>query len=473
MDSYLFYDTETTGLSRCFDQVIQFAAIRTDLEFNEVERHEVLVQLRPDVVPAPRAFLTHHIPPNRCQQGVPEAEAIHAIHGLLNRPGTVSLGYNTLGFDDELLRFSFYRNLLNPYSHQYANGCGRMDLYPITAACYLFNQEILDWPRIDGTVSFKLEQLSMANTLAEGQAHDAMTDVEATLELARRLSTDQTVWNYLTGYSRRQEASRRIDQLTPWSDGRPGPGGANRLGLLVDGRFGAEANYITPVLGLGPHHHYRNQTLWLRLDQPALAEAGAETIADAAWVLNIKPGESEILLPILDRYSHLMPEPRSEICRTNLARLAAEPQLLQEIRHYHQDFTWPVIPHLDADANLYQAGFFSDQELALGAELHAAPPAQKSGVAHLLPPGNSRILAQRLVARNYPESAEPDDLTILNRRIEALATDPAPADYRGNPQRSAAAVLAEIRQLQQGEQTPGDQTILDELASHLQNYLLV
>src|SRR5689334_3451523 len=128
--TFLFYDIETTGLNKCFDQVLQFAAIRTDLNLHELERHEINVRLNPDVIPSPQALLTHRIPIHETQQGIPEITAIKKIHALFNQPGTISLGYNTLGFDDEFLRFSFYRNLLEPYTHQYANNCNRMDLYP-------------------------------------------------------------------------------------------------------------------------------------------------------------------------------------------------------------------------------------------------------------------------------------------------------------------------------------------------------
>src|SRR3990167_351623 len=119
--SYLFYDIETTGLNKCFDQVLQFAAIRTDLSFNEIARAFISIRLNPDVTPSPAAIMTHRISMQDMQSGKPEVEGICEIHRLMNTPGTISLGYNNLNFDDEFLRFSFYRNLLPPYTHQYAN----------------------------------------------------------------------------------------------------------------------------------------------------------------------------------------------------------------------------------------------------------------------------------------------------------------------------------------------------------------
>ena len=131
-NTYLFYDIETTGLNKAFDQVLQFAAIRTDRQLNEIDRHAITIKLRPDVIPSPQAILTNRIPIADLSSGLCEFEAIEQIHRLINQPGTISLGYNSLGFDDEFLRFSFHRNLLSPYTHQYRNGCRRMDLYPMT-----------------------------------------------------------------------------------------------------------------------------------------------------------------------------------------------------------------------------------------------------------------------------------------------------------------------------------------------------
>ena len=52
--SYLFYDIETTGLNKAFDQVLQFAAVRTDNKLNELDRHSIRIKLRPDIIPSPR-----------------------------------------------------------------------------------------------------------------------------------------------------------------------------------------------------------------------------------------------------------------------------------------------------------------------------------------------------------------------------------------------------------------------------------
>ena len=104
--TYLFYDIETTGLNKAFDQILQFAAIRTDRQLNEIERYTIRVKLRPDVIPSPGAIITNRLSLSDFALGLCEFEAIRQIHELLNQRQTISLGYNSLGFDDEFLRFS-------------------------------------------------------------------------------------------------------------------------------------------------------------------------------------------------------------------------------------------------------------------------------------------------------------------------------------------------------------------------------
>src|SRR3989344_4990094 len=263
--TYLFYDIETSGLNKCFDQVLQFAAIRTDLDFNELEQHEFWIRLNPDIIPSPEAMITHRIPLEELKAGLPEMEAMKKIHVLLNTPGTISVGYNTLGFDDEFLRFSFYRNLLSPYTHQYAMGCGRMDLYPMTIMYYLFCREALEWPFLNGKLTLRLEHLSALNELTIGQAHNALVDVKACVALAKKLAAHQSMWSYVTRYFDKKTDLHRMNGLSPAF-----PKGDSRVkeALLMQGKLGVDQHYQAPVISLGQHQHYTNQTLWLRLDWP-------------------------------------------------------------------------------------------------------------------------------------------------------------------------------------------------------------
>ena len=437
----LFYDVETTGLSKCFDQVLQFAAIRTDLELNELSRHEIHIKLNPDVVPSPYAIITHHIGMNEMQTGQLEVDAIQEIHRLLNQPGTISLGYNTLGFDDELLRFSFYRNLLPPYTHQYANQCGRMDIYPLTTLYYLFNPDLLDWPIVNNVVSLKLEQISQANKLMTGRAHNAMVDVEATLALAKKLKTNRKMWDYACGYFHKQTDIERGDRLPIAFET------ADRLfrdGLIVNTKFGAANNFIAPVLSLGQHKHYKNQTLWLRLDTEELSHITADTIPDNSYVVHKKMGEQQLLLPPEERYCQKITADRLKRAAENKQRLINNEKLLCAIADYHQNYKYPVIANVDIDADLYNQPFPTPYEDKQYRDFLAAKLTDKLTTAHKLSKPTRREQALRIIGRHYPN--------LLSEQEQADFDDycmrPA-IDFRGHKKLTRADAHEQIIKLQQ------------------------
>lgn len=470
MQTYLFYDIETTGLSKSFDQVLQFAAIRTDLNFKEIERHELKIKLNPDVIPSPRAVITHHIGIEESLDGLQELDAIVQIHKLFNTPGTISLGYNTLGFDDEFLRFSFYRNLLTPYTHQYANRCARMDLYPITAMYYLFQNEALIWPEKDGNVSLKLENINNANQFSSGRAHNAMVDVEVTLALAKRLAASKEMWDYLLSYFNKQTDQERIQQLPLDSYY-----GEHREGLLFEGVFGGRNNFHAPVLHLGEHNHYKNQSLWLRLDMPVLKETTEETIKDNTWVIRKKLGEPGFILPAKDRFLNHLSTDRQTIVEDNKKWLAENPDLLKKIIDYHRAFTYPVLSKTDIDSRLYINGFWSEEENTFCRRFHAASPTEKSLLTKDMKNPQLKMLATRLLGRHYPKAMnETQQFEFAEYIKQTRSEDDYLIDFRGTQRLTPDAALNDITELRNlNELDLAQRSLLDELENYLRTNMLV
>ncbi len=422
--TYLFYDIETTGLNKSFDQVLQFAAIRTDLELHTLEEYEFQIRLNPDVIPSPEALITNRISIRELLRGEIEIEALIKIHQLLNTPGTISLGYNTLGFDDEFLRFSFYRNLLPPYTHQYANQCGRMDIYPITLLYYLFKPDLIKWPKINGRISLKLADLLAENDLATGAAHNAMVDVKATLALAKKLQEYPEMWEFACGYFHKETDIARLAKLSGEA-------------LLIQGQIGSRDSYIAPVLSLGQHYHYKNQTLWLRLDQEALSKTISDNIPEFTYVFRKKLSESPLLLPIQDRYLEKISTERLALREQNKKWLHENPEILREIQEYHRNYQYPTIPDVDVDAALYEIGFSSRDEEMLFAKFHQAAPENKAKIAEKFPNKTRQALAYRILGRFYPE--------FLTKEAQAIFQDyqgkETFIDYRG--QKKLTAIMAE------------------------------
>lgn len=466
--TFLFYDIETTGLNKAFDQVLQFAAIRTDEALNELERHEIKMKLSPDVIPSPGAIITHRISIETMLEGIPEIEGIYQIHQLINKPGTISIGYNTLGFDDEFLRFSFYRNLLSPYTHQYANGCGRADIYPLLILYYLYKNEILKWPQLQDKISLKLENLNQYNQLALGRAHDAMSDVLATVELAKRLRAEKEMWEYALGYFDKNIIAQRLTQLTSAFHHQEEN---YREGLLIEGGLGSSRAYQCPVLCLGQHHHYKNQTIWLRLDDERLQTTNLDAITETTWVFQKKSGEANFILPMNQRFIQHLDKERQVLASENKKFLFANPAVLKGISDYWRHYKYPKIPNIDLDAALYENGFLSSADESYCRQFHQASISEKLKLIPQIHNPNLRQQAIRIIGRNYPQHCtnelklEFDDyLQGINPSEEKFRL----IDYRGKFRLTPKAAREEIEVLRKEQEIDEEkQTLLLELENYL------
>ncbi|MEJ2730264.1 MAG: exonuclease domain-containing protein [Deltaproteobacteria bacterium] len=466
--TYLFYDIETTGLNKAFDQILQFAAIRTDRQLNEIERYTIKVKIRPDVIPSPGAIITNRLSTPDLASGLCEFEAIRQIHELMNQHQTISLGYNSLGFDDEFLRFSFYRNLLPPYTHQFKNGCRRADLLPIAVMFWLYKRDVITWPRVHSKPSLKLEHIRETNQLASGPAHDASVDVAATVQLARRFLKNRKMWNYLMGYFEKETDARRIADIPAAFQSALGE---HRKALMVSSEFGPQQMYQIPVLSIGNSIPYPNQTLWLRLDLPELRKTKDDAVDEFTWIVRKRYGEPGILLPPNQRYLKFLSDGRKAVVAENLNWLQSNPSKLQQIVSHYREYRYPFIPNLDPDAALYQIGFFTPSDEKLFREFHAAPPDEKEAIAMRLKSRDARKLAVRLLCRNNPQRISPDmagEFDAYLRRINPNREDQAIVDYRGEPRMTPSAALAEIRHLKKSGELDDNQM---KLLEDLQNYI--
>ncbi len=458
-DSFLFYDIETSGLSRAFDQILELAAIRTDTQMNEIERFCVSIRLREDVIPSPSAILVNRIRTERLLAGRTEYDAVRDIHHEVNRAGTTSIGYNSIGFDDEFLRFSFHRNLLPPYTHQFAHRCRRMDLLPITIMYWIHRPEVLDWPEPNGKTSFKLEDLGAANGLYTGQSHDAMSDAEACLRLGRRLFQETKTWQYLAGnFDHQTDSQRTADLPTAFQS----PRGRHALALLVSSEWGTRNGFLAPVLSIGFSIPYPKQSLWLRLDLPNLRGLRIEDPAGASWVVRKRFGEPGILLPPHDRYLERMAPERRSQTEQNLEWLKAHPAEFEALVQHHRSYRYPFIPNLDPDAGLYQSGFLPRADEALCREFHASPLPGKIDLINRFKSREARVLAARVLFRNYlgeiPESLARDSEAHRWR----IAYGGPMLDFNGQPRLTPQRALAEIRELRQAPALEPDQHALLE-----------
>ena len=187
-NTFYWHDYETFGVDPSKDRPSQFAGLRTDEDLNPLgEPLVIYCQPAKDILPSPQACLITGITPQLAMQdGLPEPEFIDAIHRQLSLPGTCGVGYNSIRFDDEVSRYCLYRNFYDPYQREWKNGNSRWDILDMLRLTRALRPEGIEWTDHEpGRPSFKLEHLTAANGIAHEAAHDALSDVTATIAMAK------------------------------------------------------------------------------------------------------------------------------------------------------------------------------------------------------------------------------------------------------------------------------------------------
>ena len=266
--TFFWHDYETFGLSPAKDRPAQFAGVRTDLDLNEIGEPLMLYcQLPTDYLPSPESTLITGITPQLCnERGVAEPQFAQAILRELSAPETIGVGYNTIRFDDEVTRFMLWRNLFPPYKREFENGCSRWDLIDVVRCAYALRPDGIVWPTDaqTGKVSMRLEHLTAANGLAHEAAHDALSDVRATIAFARLLKKTQP---RLFEFALKMRHKKAVQEEIGWPfDTKKSP----KPFLHISGMFGAERRYLAVVYPLAPHPTNKNELIvWDLAADPA------------------------------------------------------------------------------------------------------------------------------------------------------------------------------------------------------------
>lgn len=414
MQTFYWHDYETFGVNPRRDRPAQFAGLRTDAGLDPVGEPLVsYCQPADDFLPEPGACLITGITPQQAQaEGLPEWQFIEQINHELSRPDTCGVGYNSLRFDDEVTRFTLWRNFFDPYAREWQNGCSRWDLIDLVRATHALRPEGVHWPeREPGVPSFKLEDLATANQLEQARAHDALSDVHATIGLARLIRKRQPkLWRYALGLRDKQAVKGMLAR----SAGQP----LVHVTSRVPGRQGC----LTLWLPLMPHPVNSNETMGfdLRHDPAPLLELDAEDILEHLYTRSeeLPEGVARVALKSIRANRSPFLAPLSVLNDAVLARCQLDVELCQRhaqtLTHNHDAIcsklqTLCELNRLDAegdaDTALY-AGFVANEDRRLCERVRGMTSDDLAAETPLFGDDRLNELLLRYRGRHFPDSLD-------------------------------------------------------------------
>lgn len=254
--TFLFHDYETFGIDPRRDRASQFASIRTDEDFNIVEEPIMIyTKMQEDTLPSPIACMVTKITPSEVnEKGISEIDFIKRINKEMSVPNTCSLGYNTIQFDDEVTRNTLYRNLLDPYEREYRNGCTRWDIIDLVRMTVALYPETLKLGVRDNKPSYRLEELSKVNGIIHEAAHDALSDVHATIGIAKIIKDkNPDLFNILYEKRNKTAIQNSIDTGLPI--------------LIASSFFGLDKKYVDFIYPITMNPNNKNEYFCIKLSK--------------------------------------------------------------------------------------------------------------------------------------------------------------------------------------------------------------
>ena len=466
--SFLFYDLETFGADPRRSRIAQFAAIRTDEALNEIDEPiSFFVKPADDLLPSPVATLITGIAPqDALRDGVNEAAAFARIVDEMARPETCSAGYNSIRFDDEFVRYGLYRNFHDAYEREWKAGNSRWDVLDALRLMHALRPDGIVWrPREDGQgTSFKLEHLAEDNGLRIGDAHEALSDVRATIGLARLFRNAQPrLWDYALRLRNKRYAASLLDttDMAPL--------------LHVSQRYPASRLCAAPVIPLARHPQIDSRVIVFDLDSEpdGLLELDADAIAERLYIRQADLPEGESRVPLKEVHTNKCPSlvAWDHLRETDFARLGIDPGAVQR-RAARIRAVAPAIAEkvrrvfarerptdsVDVDAALYD-GFIGDADKRLFAQVRGTPPHLLVKAQYAFRDARLPELLFRYRARNWPDSLLPNEHERWNAyRRQRLDVDSGLSEY------TFAQFRDEIAQLRLAHADDGNkQALLDRL----------
>jgi exodeoxyribonuclease-1 len=478
--SFFFYDLETSGFSPRAARIMQFAGQRTDMSLKPVgEPVNFLIKLNPDVLPDPDAVLVTGITPQQTlADGLSEAEALKLFYQAVVRPETIFVGFNNIRFDDEFITFLNYRNFYDAYEWRWKDGCSRWDLLDVVRMTRALRPKGIEWAFApDGKPSNRLEYLTKVNKLSHVNAHDALSDVNATIDVARLIrAKQQDLFDYLLDMRDKKKVAPLVLSGQPF--------------VYTSGRYSSQWLHTTVAVLLAKHTERDEALVYgLRFDPTPFLDMTAEQIR-AAWRFTKDPDALRLPVKTLkyNRCPAVAPlgviKDKAVQQRLDLS-LETVKKNLEILKKHHTEFaktvsaavarmdeeragtqTGLVDDELVVDERLYDGGFFSKADASLMRAVRAAEPAKLPELGGQFHDSRLKTLLPLYQARNYPKSLSADQRArweeFCRRKLLSGDNDSRLAQY-----------MKRIEELSQNKLTKNQQYSLEELKLYGESLLSV
>ena len=292
--TFFFYDLETSGFLAAHDRIMQFAGQRTDMNLQSIGQPlNLLIKLADDILPSPEAILVTKITPQQTQgDGLTEAKFAQIFLDEIVTPGTIILGYNSVRFDDEFMRHTLWRNFRDPYEWSWSEGRSRWDLLDVVRLVRALRPDGINWPfaeKVDPKTKKKIKiptnnlvDMARENGFENTNAHDALADVNALINLAKLLKEEQPkMWDYLLKMRDKKAVAKLVNLDDPVAF------------VYASGRYSSEFEKTTVAFPLAPGKKPGSVLVWdLRIDPNDFAKLTDKEIKAkiyAKWEERQKP----------------------------------------------------------------------------------------------------------------------------------------------------------------------------------------
>ena len=428
--SFYWYDYETFGTDPRTDRIAQFAGIRTDLEFNIIDEPvDIYCKATDDILPNPEACLITAITPQKTfETGLIEAQFIKLIEKEFSKPNTCVVGFNSIRFDDEFTRYSLYRNFFDPYAREWQNGCSRWDIIDLVRITRALRPDGIEWPVDEqGIASNRLELITKANGISHEAAHDALSDVYATIAVAKLIKDKQPkLFDYVLENKKKQKISGLLNLYNP------------EVVLHTSGMYPSTICNTTVVYPLAQHPTNKNGIIVfdLRFSPADLKTLSAEVIIERLYtprdqlpdgveripLKTIHINKCPVVAPVttLDEASAKRTEIDKNIYMKHLSMLQAIPDLDKKlIKIYSHN---PFTTETDPDKSLYGGGFFSPDDKKRMDDLRQLDENELKTVDLNFKDKRIPEMLFRYRARNYPDSLNESEKNKWNEYRKAKFT---------------------------------------------------